>query len=304
MLFRQLEYFVALARERHFARAAAACYVSQPALSEAIRKLEHELDVPLVYRDRSFQGLTPEGERLVIWARRILADHDSLKQEVEAIRGGLTGRLRIGTVQAAATTVALLVAPFCATHPMAGVTVETLSTDEILRRLRNFDLDAGLIYLDDHDLTDLTVRALYQESYVLIAPAELIKELDPPVKWADVAGLPLCLLNTDMPGRKMLDQVLAEQGLAVTPQVQADSIATLYAHMATGQWASVVPQPWIRSFPRDDRLRAVAVAGPPVHPKVSLVTATEPGSLLGKAFAETTAGLRLGELFERELPRP
>jgi DNA-binding transcriptional LysR family regulator len=70
MLFRQLEYFVALARERHFARAAAACYVSQPALSEAIRKLEQELKVPLVRRGQRFEGLTPEGERLVLWARR------------------------------------------------------------------------------------------------------------------------------------------------------------------------------------------------------------------------------------------
>ncbi len=67
MLFRQLEYFVALARERHFARAASACYVSHAALSEAIRKLEQELKVPLVRRGQKFEGLTPEGERLVYW---------------------------------------------------------------------------------------------------------------------------------------------------------------------------------------------------------------------------------------------
>src|ERR1700753_2318168 len=98
MLFRQLEYFVALARERHFARAAAACYVSQPALSEAIRKLEHELNVPLVRRGHAFEGLTPGGERLVLWARRILADHDALKQEVIALQSGLSGQLRLGVV--------------------------------------------------------------------------------------------------------------------------------------------------------------------------------------------------------------
>ena len=85
MLFRQLEYFVALARERHFARAASACHVSQPALSESIRKLEHELKVPLVRRGQKFEGLTPEGERLVHWARRILADCDALKQEVSVL---------------------------------------------------------------------------------------------------------------------------------------------------------------------------------------------------------------------------
>ena len=73
MLLRQLEYFVAVARERHFARAADACYVSQPALSTAIAKLERELDVTLIHRGQNFEGLTLEGERLVVWAKRLLA---------------------------------------------------------------------------------------------------------------------------------------------------------------------------------------------------------------------------------------
>src|ERR1700722_17713748 len=121
MLFRQLEYFVALAREQHFARAADACYVSQPALSEAIRKLERELGVPLVNRGRAFEGLTPEGERLLLWARRILADHDSLKQEVAAMQSGLNGRLRLAVIPAASATAALLIEPFCSAHPLVSV---------------------------------------------------------------------------------------------------------------------------------------------------------------------------------------
>jgi len=81
MLFRQLEYFVAVARERHFARAAEACYVSQPALSASIAKLERELNVTLINRGQNFEGLTPVGERLVVWARRILAEQDAFKAE-------------------------------------------------------------------------------------------------------------------------------------------------------------------------------------------------------------------------------
>ena len=96
MLFRQLEYFVALARERHFAHAANACHVSQPALSEAIRKLEHELKVPLVRRGQKFEGLTPEGERLVHWARRILADCDALKLEVDGTADRPRRRAAVG----------------------------------------------------------------------------------------------------------------------------------------------------------------------------------------------------------------
>lgn len=101
MLLRQLEYLVALARERHFARAAAACYVSQPSLSAAIRRLEHELDVPIVRRGRRYEGLTPEGEVVLAWAHRILAEQDALHQELSALRGGLTGTLRLGVVPTA-----------------------------------------------------------------------------------------------------------------------------------------------------------------------------------------------------------
>ncbi|MFI6907240.1 LysR family transcriptional regulator [Nonomuraea sp. NPDC050394] len=95
MLLRQLEYLVALARERHFARAAAACHVSQPSLSAAIRKLERELDVPLVRRGRRLAGLTPEGERVPLWAHRILADTEALRQDLSEMREGLSGTLRI-----------------------------------------------------------------------------------------------------------------------------------------------------------------------------------------------------------------
>ncbi|MUM35143.1 LysR family transcriptional regulator, partial [Mycolicibacterium sp. CBMA 361] len=158
MLFRQLEYFVALAREKHFARAAAACYVSQPALSEAIRKLENELKVPLVRRGQSFEGLTLEGERLVLWARRILADHDALIHEVTALQTGLTGELRLGVIPGASGTVAQLTDPFCAEHPLVRVQLESsLRSADIVARIGRFELDAGIIYPDGIDTAGLTV---------------------------------------------------------------------------------------------------------------------------------------------------
>jgi DNA-binding transcriptional LysR family regulator len=170
VLFRQLEYFVALARERHFARAAAACFVSQSALSDAIRKLEHELDVPLVVRGHAFEGLTPEGERLVLWAQRILADHDALKQEVTALRSGLSGRLRLGVIPSATPTAARLVAPFCEAHPLVRVSLaESLRSAEIVRRLRAYELDAGLLYPDAAVGPDLARHVLYTEEHVMVA---------------------------------------------------------------------------------------------------------------------------------------
>ncbi|MDB5580840.1 MAG: LysR family transcriptional regulator [Bradyrhizobium sp.] len=91
MLVRHLSYFVALARERHFARAAEACNVAQPTLSAAIRTLEEYLGVPLVVRSHRFVGLTPEGEKLLIWGRQILTDYQSLHDDHAGGRKGHGG---------------------------------------------------------------------------------------------------------------------------------------------------------------------------------------------------------------------
>lgn len=240
MLFRQLEYFVALARERHFARAASACYVSQPALSEAIRKLETELKVPLVRRGQSYEGLTPEGERLVLWARRILADHDALKQEVAALQTGLTGELRLGVIPAASSTVAVLIDRFCAEHPLVLVQLETsLRSADIVERIRRFELDAGVIYPDDQDIADFLLAPLYKEEQVLVAHTDLLSDLlaghADTIGWSDAAQLPTCLLTKGMRGRELLDEALAEAGVTIVPRVETDSVAALLAQVGNGR---------------------------------------------------------------------
>jgi DNA-binding transcriptional LysR family regulator len=93
VLLRQLEYVAAHARERHFARAAKACFVSQPALSAGIRKLEIELDVTIVQRGRRFRGVTPKGQLVVGWAHRILAERDGLRADLEEMSSGPTSTL-------------------------------------------------------------------------------------------------------------------------------------------------------------------------------------------------------------------
>jgi DNA-binding transcriptional LysR family regulator len=301
MLFRQLEYFVALARERHFARAASACYVSQPALSEAIRKLEQELKVPLVRRGQKFEGLTPEGERLVHWARRILADHDALKQEVTALQTGLTGELRFGVVPAAATTVALLTDPFCAAHPLVRVQLETnLRSAEIVERIRRFELDAGILYPDRQDTADLLVTPLYEEQQVLIAGGDLLSGKSDTISWPDALQLPLCLLTEGMRGRQIIDDALATQDLAVTPQLETDSVVALFAHVGTGRWASIVPHTWIRTLGPPAGTSVLRLHNPSISAVMALVTnKAEPGSVLARALAVTAQEARIGAVFGR-----
>lgn len=301
MLFRQLEYLVALSRERHFARAARACYVSQPALSEAIRKLEEELDVPLIRRGHRYEGLTPEGERVVLWAQRILADRDALTSEVRTLRTGLSGELRIGCVPTASAAVALLVEPFCTAHPLVTVRVATdLRSADILGRLENFELDAGITYLDDDIADQFRTVPLYRERYVLLSGTDPLPVVsaasagaDPSsptsgeVSWAAAARTPLCLLSTGMQGRRVLDAVFAEAGAQAAPQVETDSIASLYAHVRTGRWAGIMPYAWLHVFDIPPGVRAFPLVDPVRTASIGLLTTVRrPGSAMARALTD------------------
>ena len=300
MLFRQLEYFVALAREQHFAKAAQSCYVSQPSLSEAIRKLEHELGVPLVNRERSFEGLTPEGERLVAWARRILADQEALKLEVSAMRTGLQGQLRLGVVPTTSTTASLLLGPFCADHPLVGVDLETrLPTTEILAKLDRFELDAGIVNPEEGPVEERMTTHLYHERTVLAASRELVPDSVSELSWSQLAELPLCALNESMRGRRVIDRALAEHGLTLRPEVVTDSIASVYSLAATGRWAGVAPDSWFHAFPRSTEVRLIHLVDPVVTSPVVLVTGhSEPGSVLARAFAAHAGTMALDDFFD------
>jgi DNA-binding transcriptional LysR family regulator len=300
VLLRQLEYFVAVARERHFARAAESCYVSQPALSTSIAKLERELSVTLIHRGQNFEGLTPEGERLVVWAKRVLAEHDALKAEAAAMRSGISATLRLGTGPTVSTTAALPVAAFCALHPLAGIKVcSRLSSTELLRQLRNFELDAAIAHFGPDDQSGLEVVPLYEEQYVLLVSGEQLVPTVKTITWAEAAQLPLALLTPDMRFRQFIDKAFASSGAAAAPQVETDSVASLYAHVATGAGASVVPHTWLRAMPVTGAARAIRLVEPDTRAQISMaIHAATPGSVAARAFLNVAVGTPLNDIFE------
>jgi DNA-binding transcriptional LysR family regulator len=300
VLLRQLEYFVAVARERHFARAAESCYVSQPALSTSIAKLERELNVTLINRGQNFEGLTPEGERLVVWAKRVLAEHDALKAEAAAMRSGISATLRLGTGPTVSTTAALPVAAFCALHPLARVKVcSRLSSTELLRQLRNFELDAAIAHFGPDDQSGLEVVPLYEEQYVLLVSGEQLVGATRTITWAEAAQLPLALLTPDMRFRQFIDKAFASIGSVAAPQVETDSVASLYAHVATGAWASVVPHTWLRAMPVTGAARAIRLVEPDAIAPISMaIHAAAPGSVAARAFLNVAVGTPLNDIFE------
>jgi DNA-binding transcriptional LysR family regulator len=301
VLLRQLEYFVAVARERHFARAAEACYVSQPALSTAIAKLERELNVTLIHRGRNFEGLTPEGERIVVWARRVLAEHSALKAEAAAVRCGISGTLRLGTGPTVSTTTAVPVAAFCALHPLAKVKLcSRLSSTELLRQLRDFELDAAIAHFGPDDQSGLEVVPLYEEQYVLLVSGEKLLPAAPTITWAEAAQLPLALLTPDMRFRQFIDKAFASSGAVTAPQVETDSVASLYAHVATGAWASVVPHTWLRAMPVIGAARAVRLVDPDTRAQISIAIRASASGSAARAFLNVAAAASVDHRFEPE----
>src|SRR5438874_8973559 len=168
----KLDFILALARARHFGRAAEACGVTQPTLSAGVKQLEESMGVLLVNRGSRFRGFTPEGEKVLDWARRIVGDTRAMRQEIDALRHGLTGRLRIAAIPTALAMVASLTTPFRLRHPNVRFTIMSRTSIEVLEQLENLEIDAGVTYLDNEPLGRVTAVSLYRERYPLITSSD------------------------------------------------------------------------------------------------------------------------------------
>jgi DNA-binding transcriptional LysR family regulator len=270
---RQLEYLVALAHERHFGRAAAACHASQPALSTALRKLEAELGVAIVQRGHRFAGFTDEGRRVVGWAHRILAERDALRSDLGRVREGLTATLRIGAIPTTVPIIGLLTDALRAQHPQARVRMETFTSQEIVQRLAEFDLDAGLTYIEGGSPPGTTGMELYREEFVLLTSTEGPVGKRETVTWAEAAGLPLCALATNMRNRRILDDAIATSGTHMEPVVETDSVAALYAHLTSGQLSCIAAHAWLPAHGVPTGMRAIPFAGASPRPPIGIVIA-------------------------------
>ena len=271
MLVRQLVYLAALARERHFARAAAACNITQPALSTAIKQLEEELGVPLVERDKRFKGFTPEGQEVLLWARRILSDYDSLRQGIQNAKRSLTGNLRLGVIPSALPLVPLVTDPLYDRHPQVKVTVWSTSSIEIQQGLDHFELEAGITYLEAEPLKGVLQRTLYTERYVLLTPEQGPLGNAKFATWRQAAELPLCLLTPNMQNRRIIDSVFKSLDCAPRPQLETNSVVNLCAHVRSGRLSSIVPKSLIQVLGMPSGAVALDLLEPEVSRQVGLV---------------------------------
>jgi DNA-binding transcriptional LysR family regulator len=241
VLIRHFEYLVALAQERHFARAAAVCNVTQPALSAGLKHLEECFGVVIVERGYRFHGFTVEGERVLAWARHLLAERDALSQELSAMRHGLSGQLRIGGIPVALPVLPLLTTPFAARHPRVRLSVTSLTSREIQRGLDECSLDIGLTYLDNEPLPHVRSVAVYRERYVVLTPPDGPFAGRESITWAEAADVRLCLLSQTMQNRRIIDSYFQAIGVELDPVLETNSLVTLVSHLRRGEWSTILP---------------------------------------------------------------
>jgi DNA-binding transcriptional LysR family regulator len=268
----KLEFLLALAREKNFGKAAEQCGVTQPTFSAGIKQLEATLGVLLVHRSSRFIAFTTEGERVLEWARGIVADSRAMRQELRALKHGLVGRLKLAAIPTVLPMVSALTTPYRAKHPNVTFTILSRTSIEILSMLENLEIDAGLTYIDNEPLGRVRAVPLYLEQYrLLTSETSPLGDRDS-VTWAEVAKIPLCLLTPDMQNRRIIDQLLRAAGGGVPdPTLESNSMIVLFSHVRTGRWASVMPEKLADTLGLTEHLRSIPIVEPEAVHSIGLV---------------------------------
>lgn len=245
-----MRYLVALDEHKHFARAAQACFVTQPALSNALRALEEEFGSSIVKRGRTFVGFTPEGERLLESARLMLREEQLLRQDLSSVGGQPQGRLGIGVVPSAEPVAARFAAMLQGRHPGITPVVRSMSSQEIEAGLEELTLDMGLGFIERvrPGVGGLQSLPQYTEHYFLVRKAAVPPDLQapgmrfgPPMPWLEAAQLPLCLMTSEMYNRHIVDGAFIEVGVKVRPVLETNSLLTLALSAVGGAVCCVMP---------------------------------------------------------------
>jgi DNA-binding transcriptional LysR family regulator len=271
MLIRHLSYFVTLAREKHYARAAEICNIAQPTLSAAIRKLEEDLQVVLVVRGHRFMGLTPDGEKVLQWGRRILSDYDSLREGLSGSPSGLSGTLELGAVPASMPALPFLTNIYASQHPNVTINIQSMTSKAIHHAIETFEIDAGVTYIDDKSLEHVRCIPLYPERYIFVTRRGNRYADRSTITWAEAAEERLCLLSESMRNRRFIDEILASLGTRVNPVVVSNTFLGVYAHTALGNWSSIVPHTFQLMFGGLPDLCAVPLVEPEASQMLGLV---------------------------------
>jgi LysR family hydrogen peroxide-inducible transcriptional activator len=248
MTLTELKYIVAVARERHFGRAAEACFVSQPTLSVAIKKLEDELNVQLFERGTSEVSVTPIGEQIVTQAQRVLEQTVAIKEIAKQGKDPLVGPLRLGVIYTIGPyLLPTLVKQIIKKVPQMPLMLQENYTLKLIELLKQGEIDVAIMALPFSE-TGLMVRPLYDEPFVVALPAghpwESRKKIDP----EDLKQETMLLLGN---GHCFRDHVLSvcpelmrfsQTADGIQKTFEGSSLETIRHMVASGVGITVLPR--------------------------------------------------------------
>jgi DNA-binding transcriptional LysR family regulator len=296
-LFVSLKYLVALDDHRHFGRAALACHVTQPALSNALRALETHFGTSIVKRGRTFAGFTAEGARVLHSARRMLHEQELLQQDLQSAADTPKGHLMVGAVPTSMPVAARFVALLQARHPGITPTLRSMSSVELEVGLEHQAIDLGLGYAERQSDGGTTLQRLpqYTERYYLLRKAPTRPGKQRHISWAQAAKLPLCLLSAEMHNRTIIDRAFATAGVSVRPAIETNSTVTLTVSVLAGEVCSVLPGALLGMMNDHPQLQALQLIDPPVEVPIAFLVhgSQQPSRTLqaALAFAQTAPWL-------------
>jgi LysR family hydrogen peroxide-inducible transcriptional activator len=239
---KDLRYLVAVADQRHFGRAAARCFVSQPTLSSQLKKLEQSLGVQLIERAPNNVSLTPAGEAIVARARRILEATDEVVTLARSQHDPLAGRLRVALLPTIGPYLLPRVAPAVRKAlPRLELHLYEYQTAPMLQKLHAGELDVGILALPV-DSAGLEARELYREAFSVALPEHHPLAARHSVRVADLKGEKLLLLEEGHCLRDQALEVCSRAGVHEQQDFRATSLETLRQMVASGAGITLLPE--------------------------------------------------------------
>ncbi|WP_248961120.1 LysR family transcriptional regulator [Sphaerisporangium perillae] len=293
MELRQLEYFVAVAEDCHFTRAAKRLHVAQSGLSASIRSLERELGAPLFLRSTRQVELTPAGRALLVEARRALSATDAAKDAVAAVRGLLRGSLAIGSLQCLHVVhLPAVLARFLAAHPGLEISMRHGGSGELIEQVRAGRLDLAFVSRPARCPDDVVLEPLAGEPLVLACPPEHPFAARAQVEPVELRSERFVDFPPDWGTRDLADSVLAAAGVDRRVSLEVTDVHSLLDVVTFGLGVALVPQ----SFAvKTDRVHFVGLAGN--VPAWETVTVTgDPTSAAAAALLEEVNLAKSGRL--------
>jgi LysR family transcriptional regulator, hydrogen peroxide-inducible genes activator len=278
MTLTELKYIVALAREKHFGRAADACFVSQPTLSVAIKKLEEELNVSLFERGSNEVSLTPVGERVVVQAQRVLEEASAIKAIAQQGKDPLAGPLRVGVIYTIGPYLLPgLVSSMIEKVPTMPLVLQENFTVRLLELLKQGEIDVAVLALPINE-SGFVIQPLYDEPFIVALPKSHRWAQEKTIRSDDLRGENMLLLGA---GHCFRDQVLgvcpelsrfSQSSEGIQRTFEGSSLETIRHMVASGVGITVLPSSSVPNpVPAESLLNYIPLADDDTRRTVALV---------------------------------